>query len=187
MAALMGVLETESERLNRFLNELSENRDFPKEPKNGALLHEALGETLLLVQTPMEENHIKCKISNTTPFEVPIPKDQLKQIFLNLFLNSIDALEHASGRKDRYIKIEIIIHNEQAEVHFYDNGIGIPQKYKDSLFDPFFTTKDKGTGLGLYNIQRQLLEVGGDICIDSKEGRGTLVTMLFPINKERKL
>lgn len=181
LADLMDVLETESERLNRFLNELSENRDFSQQPRDCALLCEALEETLSLVQSQMEENRIRCQVSTPAPFWVPLPKDQLKQIFLNLFLNSIDALEHADKRKERRIKIEVVSPNEQAEVHFYDNGIGIPQKYRDSLFDPFFTTKEKGTGLGLYNIQKQLLEVGGDIRVDSEEGRGTLVTMLFPI------
>jgi len=184
----MGVLETESERLNRFLNELSERKSLDDGDTQGTRLFEALEETIFLVQNRLKEKRIRLEVSESSLIKVPLSKDQLKQIFLNLFFNSVDAFEQVKRIKGKLIRIEIrtLFSNRLVEIRFQDNGMGIPKKLLDSIFDPFFTTKEKGTGLGLYNIQKDLLRVGGDISVNSVEGKGTTFILKLPVVEEKE-
>jgi len=146
-------------------------------------LSETLKETIFLLRSRLEERKIRLEVCNSTPVIVPLTKDQVKQVFLNLFYNSIDALERVKRVKSKNIRIEVraLPGGREVEVHFQDNGIGIPQKQVDMIFEPFYTTKEKGTGLGLYNIQREILRVGGDIQVKSTEGKGTLFILKLPV------
>ena len=103
----------------------------------------------------------------------------LQQVFLNLFLNSIQAMPEGGaltvrvGRMDGYLGIEVS-----------DNGVGIAPENIDKLFDPFFTTKEigEGTGLGLSVCYGIIERHGGSIRIDSEPGAGTTVTVRLPFN-----
>jgi PAS domain S-box-containing protein len=73
--------------------------------------------------------------------------------------------------------------NPQIEISITDNGIGIPEKHLPHIFEPFYTTKEsgKGTGLGLSIAQNIVLEHDGSITVVSKEGKGTTVSIRFPL------
>jgi len=118
-------------------------------------------------------------INNLSDENIRIKGDykKLYQVFLNLILNSIDAIENnKEGKVDIYLKdyeyfICIIIE---------DNGIGIKKEYLDQIFNPFFTTKDKGTGLGLSIAFKIIEQHKGMINIESQENQGTKFIMKFP-------
>lgn len=104
-------------------------------------------------------------------------KEMLKQVFLNICKNGIEAMTDGGGtltvtekvdQDERYVWIEI-----------HDSGPGIPSYVMDKIFDPFFTTKDNGTGLGLSVCQRIIHDVGGSIRVASK-GFGTSFTICIP-------
>ncbi|UCH22227.1 MAG: HAMP domain-containing protein [Deltaproteobacteria bacterium] len=106
-------------------------------------------------------------------------KQKLKQVFLNLILNAVDAI-----CKDGKIKIDV----ENATspgflaVHVLDNGCGIPSHIMPYIFDPFFTGKEvgKGTGLGL-SVSHGIVNMhGGKINVTSEEGKYTRFTVLLP-------
>jgi two-component system, NtrC family, sensor kinase len=109
----------------------------------------------------------------------PVHGDEqmLKQVFVNLILNAIDALPpkgliKISTRKrpeDGYVVIEV-----------NDNGSGIPEHLQSQIFDPFYTTKSKGTGLGLSVSLGIVKRLGGYIKVKSKPGEGTTFTVLLP-------
>ena len=62
-----------------------------------------------------------------------------------------------------------------------DTGKGIPERLLPRIFDPYFTTSSSGTGLGLTIVYQIMKSHGGDIFVDSKEGEGTVFTLLFPV------
>ena len=105
---------------------------------------------------------------------------QLRQVFLNLILNAIDA----SSKGDR-IQVLVLPADEPnyIEVDVVDEGSGIPSHILSSIFDPFFTTKErgKGTGLGLSVSQGIVARHGGRIMAASKEGKGTTFTVILPV------
>ncbi|MEO0986580.1 MAG: ATP-binding protein, partial [Cyanobacteria bacterium J06639_14] len=121
---------------------------------------------------------------------------QLNQVFMNLLVNAIDALEDYTGKRS-YEELKahpniIQIHtsvssNQQVTIAIQDNGPGILKILKSKLFNPFFTTKPigKGTGLGLsicYDIITE--KHGGKISCKSERGKGTTFLIELPIRKQ---
>jgi two-component system sensor histidine kinase AtoS len=103
---------------------------------------------------------------------------QLQQVFLNLFLNAIEAMPQGGtlGVRSRLEEKGTTI-----RIEVYDTGKGIPEDLLDRVFQPFFTTKAKGTGLGLA-ISRQLIEQhGGTIEVSNRPEGGTLFTLRLPV------
>jgi|GEM_PF-2966248 len=103
----------------------------------------------------------------------------LKDVFTNLIFNAVDAM--TTGGK---ITIRTGIHNERVEIRFADTGCGLSAEVKEKMFDPFFTTKGKkGMGLGLSVSYGTITRHGGEIEVESEEGRGTEFVLHFPIAK----
>jgi signal transduction histidine kinase len=130
------------------------------------------------------KNKIDIKfISNCKNSDIRADASQLKQVFLNLFLNSIDAI---SDKDNGFIDIILDIHNQNEKginfliVKIKDNGCGIPAENIEKLFIPFFTTKTNGTGLGLSICYGIINRHGGEIEIHSKENLGTTINIKLP-------
>ncbi len=102
--------------------------------------------------------------------------DLLLQVFVNIILNSIQAIE-----SDGFIEIRSEVKKNYVIISIKDNGKGIDQKDIEKVFEPFFTTKDKGTGLGLPISQRIVSEHGGHLSISSEKGVGTTVFVYLPL------
>jgi signal transduction histidine kinase len=109
--------------------------------------------------------------------------EQLRQVFLNLALNAVQAMEKG-GR----LQISTALRKgnrrggpaQLLEVRFRDTGPGIPQAVLKNLFIPFYTTKEKGTGLGLPISQRIIENHGGTIEVRSRPGAGATFTVVLP-------
>jgi len=105
---------------------------------------------------------------------------QLRQVFLNLLLNAIDASEKGG-------KIQVLLlpadEPQYIAVKIIDFGTGIPEHILGSIFDPFFTTKGKGkgTGLGLSMSQGIVAKHGGQIRVSSRKGEGSTFTVTLPV------
>lgn len=106
---------------------------------------------------------------------------QLTQVFLNLLLNAIDAISENAG----VISIKTWRHKTSVFATVSDTGCGIPEELLPKIFDPFFTTKDvgSGTGLGLSISFDTIKKHGGQLTVESREGRGTIFTVRLPIAK----
>ena len=107
----------------------------------------------------------------------------VKQALLNIVKNAMSAMPRggvltiSTVRKDDAVKLAVA-----------DTGIGIPRNIMDKIFEPYFTTRDFGSGLGLTIVYKIVKEHRGDISVDSQEGKGTTVTVSFPVpQKERQL
>ena len=101
--------------------------------------------------------------------------NRLRQAFLNIFLNAIEAME-AGGQ----IKISLKQKKgEKVNIIIEDNGSGISSKDIKHIFDPFYTTKDHGTGLGLSITQRIIQDHNGKIFVEINEALGNETISLF--------
>jgi signal transduction histidine kinase len=118
--------------------------------------------------------------------KVWIDREQMKQVFMNLILNAIQAMKEGgsvvlstrlSAKKDT----EVI--REYVQVEIEDTGIGIPPENLEQIFDPFFTSKDEGSGLGLAVSHQIVQEHGGFITVKSTVGKGTSFLVNVPVGK----
>jgi two-component system sporulation sensor kinase A len=107
-------------------------------------------------------------------------KNQLKQVFLNIIKNAIEAMPDGG-------EIEIKVKNETKKtvsIQFIDQGVGIPVDRIPSLGEPFYTTKEKGTGLGLMICYKIIENHNGQLSIDSKVDEGTKIEIVLPAEQQ---
>ncbi len=122
--------------------------------------------------------------------------DQLRQVFVNLFANAIDAGKDRSPliiTTERVTKEESAApeddgHQRRRATHFArvtvtDRGVGIDERTRAHLFEPFFTTKKRGTGLGLAIVKQIIEQHGGTISVESAPGEGTSFTVELPLKQ----
>jgi two-component system, NtrC family, sensor kinase len=111
-------------------------------------------------------------------------QDQLRQVFINLVVNGLQAMKGGG-----VLSVDAAL-DSAADLCFVtvtDNGPGIDPKLLDKLFTPFFTTKEEGTGLGLaisYGIVR---DHGGEIRVQSEQGKGTTFTVSLPVRQDNTI
>ncbi len=106
-------------------------------------------------------------------------ENQLKQVFINLIKNAIEAMP-AGG----CVRLQTINTQQEIIVTITDEGVGIPPHKIKTLGEPFYTTKEEGTGLGLLSSFKIVENHKGSIHFDSTVGVGTKVSVRFPIQEE---
>ena len=105
--------------------------------------------------------------------------DVLKNVFVNLVNNSLQALE----KVDRIGRVRVTVAKKRKKllIEVADNGPGIPPEHKDSIFEPFYTTKKNGNGLGLATCEKIVRLSGGSIVLWETSPSGTVFHISFPI------
>ena len=101
--------------------------------------------------------------------------NQLKQVFINLIKNAMDAIG-----EEGEITIKAKELTQHLQIQVIDNGGGITDEELEKLGSPFFTTKKNGTGLGLTICKRIVKKHKGTFTVESNEGKGTTITLNFP-------
>jgi signal transduction histidine kinase len=131
-------------------------------------------------------HEIKHRARLDTEFEptpaVQIDRVRLEQVLMNLIVNAIHAIEEGRALENT-IRVNIGTSADgRVEIRIADSGCGIPDPAKPRVFDPFFTTKapGSGTGLGLAISRAIVTAAGGDITFDSREGKGSVFSVLLP-------
>ncbi|MGB3558603.1 MAG: PAS domain-containing protein [Geitlerinemataceae cyanobacterium] len=162
-----------------------------------ANLHEGIDNTLMILQTRLKANP-KCPEIKVMKKYGELPSiqccpGQLNQVFMNIIVNAIDALDESGIRtfeSEKPATIAISTHKTEEnwiDIRIADNGMGIPEATASKLFDPFFTTKPigKGTGLGL-SISYQIIveNHGGRLSYHSEIGQGTEFRIEIPIQQD---
>ena len=110
---------------------------------------------------------------------------QMKQVLLNLILNSIHAMpDGGTLTLSARLTEEAVPGGAGVCLSVSDTGVGIPAAQRSRIFDPFFTTRDEGTGLGLAIVHAIVEGHRGRIDVDSVEGRGTTFTIALPDHQE---
>lgn len=172
---------SESKRATRIISNLL---DFARESSSQLEpldLAQLLEDTIKLAanQIKLSGTHIEFQATDNLP-KVHGDSQQLRQVFLNLILNAIDA-----SSKGGAIKVMVLPADEPnyIAIKVIDTGSGIPDHILGSIFDPFFTTKGKGkgTGLGLSVSQGIVAKHGGKIRVISRIDHGTTFTVTLPV------
>ncbi|HSH37466.1 MAG TPA: ATP-binding protein [Chthoniobacterales bacterium] len=157
-------------------------------------VHEVLEKSLMLVGHRLYQKEIKLTRSWDAEVDtIRADADQLEQVFLNFFLNAMDAMQHG-GELSVATEIRTIDNwvgnigtmngddtHEALVITVRDNGEGIAEEHVGHVFDPFFTTKDYGTGLGLSVVHGIIQEHGGQIEVESELARGTAFFISLPL------
>ncbi|MFE0302680.1 MULTISPECIES: CheR family methyltransferase [Bacillus] len=173
------VMMSEFNRLESIINEflvLSRSKSVKFEPVNVNLL---LEEVIMVVesQAVLKGVSIQKNLAPSLPHIQGIP-NELKQVFLNILKNGIEAMDGVTG----VIQVTSLLKNDQMMLIFEDQGKGIPEDEIGKLGEPFYTTKEKGTGLGLMMTIKIIESHGGTIRFESKSFEGTRVIITFPSN-----
>ena len=109
-----------------------------------------------------------------------LDRDQMKQAFYNVIKNSFEAMK-ARG----ILRIRTDMDESHVIVRFTDTGGGMSAENLGRVFEPYFTTKSSGTGLGLLIVRRIVREHGGELSIESTEGKGASITIRLPHVNQR--
>lgn len=110
---------------------------------------------------------------------VVVDAAQIKQVFANLFTNSVEAMK---GEGEIIVRADLVRKGNRpyCRVQVQDSGPGIPAAVQNQVFNPYFTTRRDGTGLGLAIVERILFDHQGQIWFESEEGQGTTFFMDLP-------
>jgi signal transduction histidine kinase len=170
-------IEQQIEKHNRLVSELL---DFGRPNPGASEQMELTGLAAAVLQecsSLLEQKRISLSF---TPSRRPLPvkgnQDKIKQVFLNIILNAVQAMS-AGGR----LALETFRDGEKACVTVRDTGPGIPKDELAQIFTPFYTRKSGGGGLGLAISQRIVQIHGGTIGVESEPGTGTAFTLCFPL------
>lgn len=142
--------------------------------------------TLNFLKYEIEKNNIEINVHfDKEKIILMLDMKYIKQAFINIIQNSIDAL---TQKEKKTITIDVTENKDFVEIVIKDNGEGISEKNIKKILEPYFTTKSKGTGLGLTNVVRIIEAHGGTLDIASEEKIGTNVTIKLPsISLDKRL
>lgn len=131
--------------------------------------------TLINTQSILNNVQIFLEFDRDLP-RISCEENQLKQVLLNLFKNSIEAMPRGG-----IIDVKVMVKEEgKISIQIIDQGIGISKDRIQTLGEPFYTTKEKGTGLGLMTCYKIIESHNGELLIESEVNHGTTVEIVLP-------
>lgn len=185
--------DLQQQEIKRYLTTINENTDRCKTITNNLLnfsrksewikqsvdVNETIVKSIELVKHAITKGDIQLQLT-----QVPAVFGDalnLMQVFVNVVNNAVDAIEESSGTitiESSFLEVE-----KQVVIQIKDTGIGIEKENIQKVFDPFYTSKPvgKGTGLGLSVCYGIINQFGGTLTITSEKGKGTIVTIVLPV------
>lgn len=182
-------IESEITRVNIIIRQLLDFSRSSAEEKEDCSVHDLISDTveMLKPQPRMKEINITLDLGAERD-TVFADKNQLQQVFLNILINSIDALEEDGQFKENsHIRVKSRNRDRFIVLDFIDNGPGVSSEDLGRVFDPFFTTKEpgRGTGLGLSVCYRIIEGLEGAIKAESTLGQGIVINIRLPLVKDQ--
>ena len=175
---LAGLVYNEVNRINHTIQEfLRFSRPEPVQAEEFNL-NAFLDDIQKQFEATLKEKQIVLKCTNDWKGSVHWDPRQMRQVFINLIQNAIQAVPSRSGTIDITVRKSS---EEELEIVIKDNGSGIKKEFLANIFNLYFTTKAKGTGIGLSIVQRIIYEHHGVISVDSEPGIGTEFRLKLPI------
>ncbi len=171
------IIIEEVKRLEKILNNITDFSKPSKPEKIDTQICEVMENTCMLMENYFQEKHITLQKRYETGIpEAPVDPTQIKQVFLNILMNAVEAMPDG-GKLD--VNIESV--NESIKIYIIDAGKGMPHGVLQNIYDPFFTTKQSGTGVGLSVSLKIIEDHGGTIDAISEQEKGTTMLLTLPI------
>jgi signal transduction histidine kinase len=177
-AATLAAIRIEARRLNRILSDFlhfARPQEARRAPGDIRDVVEHVSGLIRDDYSRAPRVDVKVAVDHAVP-RFAFDRDQLTQVLWNVALNGVEAM-NGRGR----LSLEVARQNGDVAVAISDTGPGIPPDRLPRVFEPFYSGKPNGSGLGLTIAERIVAAHGGRIEIDSAPGRGTRVTLLFPL------
>jgi PAS domain S-box-containing protein len=172
----VAIARGEVRRLDQIISQfLKAVRPAPMEP-HPADFNKLILETVQFLRTEIENRGIKVELFPATNLpSVSIDSDQMRQALYNVIRNSFQAM----GNKGN---LRVITGSDDSHVwvSICDTGGGITASEIDKIFQPYYSTKEDGNGLGLHVVQRIVRAHGGEIILESADGKGLIFTIRLP-------
>jgi len=184
-------LEITNKSVDRLSDIAGKFKRFSRSSAREPLSKLSLNDSLKSLYEVLEHQLVKKEIELILKLEEDLPcimgnDNNLQQVFMNLVINALDAIEEENANKENtkkpLIKISTYSNNNHVIATVEDNGPGIPMEIRTQIFEPFYTTKreGRGTGLGLAVIQSIINNHKGKIEIKSECGMGSTFILTFP-------
>lgn len=176
----LGMAQEEVERLITIVQRMLEFYRPSREGMAPTDVHTIIENVLALSSKRLQHGKITVtkKLASDLP-TISAASDQLKQVFLNIVINAIEAMPQGG---ELCIETKLSEDGDELSVAFADTGIGLSEKEQENVFEPFFTTKAMGTGLGLSVSYGIIERHGGRIEVQSELGKGATFTVYLPLN-----
>jgi len=171
-------IKKRTEGILQFVDAYRKLTDIPHPEITGAKASDLIDASLALLVTEFEKRHIRHHVSiDPMDLELQCDKTLIEQVLINLFTNSMYALE---AQPDPFIKVRVNEHGSKILLQVEDNGKGIEEEVLKKIFIPFFSTRDGGSGIGLSFSKFVILQHGGRIKVESEINKGTLFAIELP-------
>ena len=171
------VIEGEINRIDRIVGDFLAFARPTEAEQIAADLNDILNEVMSLIRKNIEQSGIRIEAELTAGLpRVTVSPDGIKQVFLNIALNAIQAMEQGGT-----LRITSTAGDKTIVISMTDTGPGISEEDLKHIFDPFFTTKKEGTGMGLAISDRIIREHGGHIQVETAPDKGTTMSIILPL------
>ncbi|MCC8190539.1 MAG: hypothetical protein LIP77_07885 [Planctomycetes bacterium] len=178
---LTDVVISESDRLDKVIGRFL---DFSREGRlrmTTVKISVILSELMLMFTHDPKARHVELVLDIQDDPPVLCDPDRLKEVFLNLALNAVQALPPQGGRLDVVLASAHQGGVQGVEILFLDNGPGIAENHFPRLFEPFFSSKQTGTGMGLPLSRKQVALHGGELDASNRLGGGACFRVWLPL------
>lgn len=174
------IAASETQRLSNLVTQLREvYRPRSRMPLQILDLGQVLKEVQVLLESAVQYHNVTWElITGDLPCQIHASADQIKQVFINIATNAIDAMQPEGGTLS--IRLSQSPAQQQAHVVIQDTGPGVPPDIISQLFEPFFTTKASGLGLGLAISHEIVEQMGGRMEVESLPGQGATFHVWLP-------
>ncbi len=173
---IIDIMIREIDRLNKIIADFLYFTKIAKPEKTNIYLKNLLDEIWFEVKMMNIKNNYDFLYKGDENLIIKGDPNQIRQVFLNLIINSLDAMKKNGGNT---IQVNSFLDKAETVIIFEDEGGGIQEDHRDKIFEPFFSTKENGTGIGLSIVFRIIQAHGGSISVTNGE-RGAKFTLRFP-------
>lgn len=173
------IIQSEISRSQKIITNLLDFSRKSCSERESADINKLIRQTISLIERELDNHEIKIKMDLEPLPLCFINVDEIKQVFLNLFLNAKDAMPNGGT-----LHVKSSLYDKEAIlVKIQDSGIGINKNHLKRIFDPFFTTKSEadGIGLGLSLVHSSIKRNRGKIRVESYKGEGTSFFVYLPV------